>query len=144
MLLFMRGQIPKRQNNQNRRKYALVSHLKGSPKCRSEELWVLDLLGQHTLRHGWVYTSLVFVGKVMVRLGYYCQPDVRNSYKFVILNYLANSCTVWLQFLDAYYRPFSDGIPTVSVDEGGFLASYLFRWLSRLPKNNNQTITTVN
>ena len=71
---------------------------------------------------------------------YYCQPDVRNSHRFVILNYLANSCTVWLQFLDAYYRPFSDGIPTVFVDEGGFLASYLFRWLSRLPKNNNQTI----
>ena len=52
-------------------------------------------------------------------MSYYCQPDVRNSYKFVILNFLANSSAVWLQFLDAC-RPFSVGIPTVFVDEGGF------------------------
>ena len=70
-------------------------------------------------------------------MSYYCQPDVRNSYKFVILKFLANSSAVWLQFLDAYHRPFSVGIPTVFVDEGGFLASYLSLWLSRLP-----TITT--
>ena len=52
-------------------------------------------------------------------MSYYCQPDVRNSYKFVILDFLANSSAVWLQFLDAY-RPLSVGIPTVFVDEGGF------------------------
>ena len=98
----------------------------------SGKRWVFFVYNAENPEHG--------QGKIV----YYCQPDVRNSHKFVILNYLANSCTVWLQFLDAYYRPFSDGIPTVFVDEGGFLASYLFRWLSRLPKNNNQTITTVN
>ena len=103
-----------------------------------EELWEV-----HGVLHHFGF-EIVHAGQLPVltrtSMSYYCQPDVRNSYKFVILNFLANSSAVSLQFLDAYHRPFSVGIPTVFVDEGGFLASYLFLWLSRLPKN--QTITT--
>jgi hypothetical protein len=32
--------------------------------------------------------------------------------------------------MDPYYGPFSVSIPTV-LEEGGFLASYLIRWLSK-------------
>ena len=39
---------------------------------------------------------------------------VRNSHNFVIPKYLANSCAIWLQMLDAQSRLPSVNIPIVS------------------------------